>query len=849
MLSLSKLSSDQSSASRGMNEIVPFMLMLTDGLILNKNGSLTAAFDLSGIDLEGKMQAAYDHSASNQEHAFGAFDEKVTLDQFVDRSRTYDYTDSKYEDDVSATIDGLWKPQFVGGFQFKNRLTLFLTYTPSKGGDGLIDRVAAKVSQEGMSWPSALFSALKSHFSVTAEMHSTSEEIAGYVRLFEEQLGSYASSFASGRINRLRGSDLLGAAYRRVNLDQSVERIRVTDAPIYLDSLLPANVVQSDPEVNTLLRLTGDKVRYVGALTVKEWPTSSFAGMLDHLLTIAGEFTIHHSFRFVSNAFADKHTAKMESHHKDLSVKFKDMVRQAVTGREPEQFDKGRLALSDDAAMARASITANNERFGWYHFSIIAVGESPEEVEATLAEIRKAVARYEIVCMRESMGLLSSYAGNIPGNSDLLIRWFFFSTSAFANLINLRTVTSGSLFNAHYSEQARQKLPALTAFTTQHNTPFFLSTHVDDLGHSFIVGPPGAGKSVLAMFLVAQFRKYERGNVYIFDKDRTCFITTQLLGGQHIDLGSQESKGVMNPYSLLKHRNSDGTLMHFEWINRFTIYLLESLSNTKLSAEKGHFAKVEQAITSAANSGDPSQYQLSQIALMLNDSDLQARIQPWLNGSEKGKYFDNAEDAFDLGSFTTTEMGALLEKDPVTAMAVLDYSVYRISMKLADNCVEPTIIYIEEVWFMLKTPAFEAIIENWLRVLRKKNASLWFATQSLSELAGSSISAAIINSISTRIFLPNEDARSDLNYDLYTKTFGLNDAQVEQVQRGIRKTNYLIVQGSFSRMVWARFQPTILACLRSDALAKKVFAKWFAKADEESNWKAKYLEEMVHEYA
>ena len=153
----------------------------------------------------------------------------------------------------------------------------------------------------------------------------------------------------------------------------------------------------------------------------------------------------------------------------------------------------------------------------------------------------------------------------------------------------------------------------------------------------------------------------------------------------------------------------------------------------------------------------------------------------------------------------------------------------------------------QNIEHLLQNPRFEAIIENWLRVLRKKNAVLWFATQSLSELAGSEISAAIINSIPTKIFLPNEEVRSDLNYDLYTRSFGLNDAQVEQIQRGVRKRNYLMYQGSISRMVWAQFDPTILACLRSDGRAQKVFQHWFERRDQDAQWKRRYIEEICDE--
>jgi len=845
VLSTAQVIQQNRAAARSTCEFVPTMLLLTDGAVLNKNGSLTVAFSVSGVDLEGKLQPAYDAVATNQEHAFAAFDDCVTLDQYVDRAITTEYPEGEFQDDVSAAIDGVWAEQFAQGRQFRNRLLLSFTYTPKKSGDGLFDRVAALVTQQGMSWWSALGTTIKGFLSVKAEMSYTADEIGGYLRRFEEQLGSYASAFTSGRIHRLTGSDLLGALYQRINFGGDAERVRPPDAPIYLDSQLTATTFQVDPDSAQRLLLLGDRIRYAAAVTVKEWPTSSYPGMLDYLLSLPCEFTIHHSFRFVSSQEADKHCTKMEKHHRDLAVKFKDMIRQGVTGREPDQMDEGRLTLSADAASARASIVSTGERFGWYHFSVVAFGDTPEQLEAAVSEIRKAIARFEIVSIRESLGLLSVLAGTIPGNTDILVRWFFFSASAFANLIHLRTVASGRLDNPHYSEQARKFMPALAAFPTQHNTPFFFNSHVDDLGHAMIVGPPGAGKTVMACFLQSQFRKYIGGRVYVFDKDRSCRITTLMHGGQHIDLTAGQANGRMNPFALLGQRDEAGLIIHFDWLSRFTRYLLEALSNTNLSAADGDYAAVERALTLAA-ALEPTLHNLSTVASSMPNH-LRARIQPWLRGQEKGHFFDNDSDAFSLGDYSCIEMGALLERDPVTAMAVLDYAVHRITGALADGSVAPTLIYIEEVWFMLKNPKFEAIIENWLRVLRKKNAVLWFATQSLSELAGSDISAAIINSMPTKIFLPNEEVRSDLNYRLYTQSFGLNDSQVEQIQRGIRKRNYLISQGGISRMVWAQFDPTILACLRSDSRAQKVFQNWYQQREHVADWRRKYIEELCSE--
>jgi type IV secretion system protein VirB4 len=55
---------------------------------------------------------------------------------------------------------------------------------------------------------------------------------------------------------------------------------------------------------------------------------------------------------------------------------------------------------------------------------------------------------------------------------------------------------------------------------------------------------------------------------------------------------------------------------------------------------------------------------------------------------------------------------------------------------------------------------FAGQLREWLKTLRKKNASVIFATQSLSDIDGSAIAPAIIESCQTRILLPNERDRA-----------------------------------------------------------------------------------------
>jgi type IV secretion system protein TrbE len=80
-------------------------------------------------------------------------------------------------------------------------------------------------------------------------------------------------------------------------------------------------------------------------------------------------------------------------------------------------------------------------------------------------------------------------------------------------------------------------------------------------------------------------------------------------------------------------------------------------------------------------------------------------------------------------------------------------------------------------------------LREWLKTLRKKNASVIFATQSLADIDGSAIAPAIIESCPTRILLPNDRAIEPQIMTIYRR-FGLNDRQIEILARATPKRDY-----------------------------------------------------------
>jgi type IV secretion system protein VirB4 len=120
------------------------------------------------------------------------------------------------------------------------------------------------------------------------------------------------------------------------------------------------------------------------------------------------------------------------------------------------------------------------------------------------------------------------------------------------------------------------------------------------------------------------------------------------------------------------------------------------------------------------------------------------------------------------------------------APAVLSYLFHCIEGRFDGR---PTLLIIDEGWLALDDREFAVQLREWLKTLRKKNASVIFATQSLADIDGSAIAPAIIESCPTRILLPNDRAIEPQIMAIYRR-FGLNDRQIEILARATPKRDY-----------------------------------------------------------
>jgi type IV secretion system protein VirB4 len=155
---------------------------------------------------------------------------------------------------------------------------------------------------------------------------------------------------------------------------------------------------------------------------------------------------------------------------------------------------------------------------------------------------------------------------------------------------------------------------------------------------------------------------------------------------------------------------------------------------------------------------------------------------------------------------------------PGVVAPVLHYLFHRLEARFDGR---PTLLVLDEAWIFLDHPLFAARIREWLKVLRKKNVAVVFATQSLADIAGSTIAPALLESCPQRILLPNDRAIEPQLREIYER-FGLNARQIELVSRATPKRHYYLQSARGNRLFELGLGPVALAlCGASDPESQK----------------------------
>ena len=822
------------SETRSVGEYVPWEEEITPGIVVTKDLDLVVVYEYRGTDVDGVMPEQVDAMASQLEKALALLDERVTVWTGAFRRRSGEYPTGRFLDEFAASVDAAWREEMCAGTQYSNLHLISFTLCGRVRRGSLLKGVGEQIGN-GRGFLRALGAVVASAFSESRLESSFAADFQHDAQRLMDIASSVLGAVPQLRPTRLEGARLRSLLKLVLNPASPPQPVRESRLDSLLDAHLPDNGVRL--EGRQIVFSGSTRRRHAAVLSIKDWPEATQPGLIDGLLALPVELTVAQTFKGLRQRAAQRYIETTRKYNQQRRLSFKDVALAKITDSPlaQEDEDHGRSHNVREANEALLAMRSERRAYGYYNLTLTIYGDTAEECEEAARLALDLVQGQGYVCIRETVGMLSAFKATLPGCHEEIVRWHFANTGHAADLAFTRTIETGQQRSDYLSEQTGKECPALMLLPTEHATPYWYDLLHGQVGHTLIIGPTGGGKTVLTNFMAMQFARYGEVNIVRLDKDYSCFIPTILAGGTHIDLTAGEVK--LNPWRLVRQPQ------HRAWLSRFAKGLIVSHGYAWTSDDD---ITVKRALDSLAHLPD-TEIHIEGFADSLGSEALRRELAPWLPAGSLGTLFSSHVDNFEVSSNCCIEMGNLLV-DPIASPRLIDYLTYRIRMLLEQQTVKPTLIDIQEAWAFLADPLFRREIDNWLKTLRKKLASVILSTQSLQDAASSEVFGSIGDNVPTRIFLPNTQARGEKWRRLYSDALGLNDTQISRIAEAVPYRDFYLVRGDFSRMLMFRLPGHILAGLRSDKRALALIRERMP-ADpvlrRSWEWKQVFVDELV----
>ena len=731
--------------SASLADFLPWVALVGPGVVLNKDGSFQRTARFRGPDLDSATPAELVAVTSRLNNALRRLGSGWAVFVEAQRTAAQAYPQSRFPDPVSALVDRERREQFrEEGAHFESGYYLTLLWMPPP-------EEAARA--EGWLYEGKA---------------STGVDPKELVKSFADRTDRVLHLVEGFMPEAAWLDDAATLTYLHSTVSTRTQRVRVPETPVYLDALLA-----DEPLTGGLEPLLG--AHHLRTLTITGFPTATFPGLLDELNRQAFHYRWSTRAIMLDKTDATKLLSKIRRQWFAKRKSVAAILKEVMTNEQSVLMDSDASNKAADADMALQELGADHAGIAYVTATVTVWDRDPALAAEKLRLVEKVIQGRDFTCTVEGMNALEAWLGSLPGHVYANVRQPPISTLNLAHLIPLSAVWAGAERDEHFGDA-----PLLYG-KTEGSTPFRLSLHVGDVGHSLIVGPTGAGKSVLLALMALQFRRYKGSQIFAFDFGGSIRAAALGMGGDWQDLGGAlhaeegDSDAVaLQPLSRIDNAGERA------WAAEWLAAMLAGEGMVIDPAAKEHLWS---ALTSLA-SAPPAERTLTGLAVLLQSQELKQALAPYLIGGPWGRLLDAEQERLGEASVQAFETEGLIGAS--SAAAVLAYLFHRIEGRLDGS---PTMIIIDEGWLVLDSPAFAAQLREWLKTLRKKNASVIFATQSLADIETSAIAPAIIESCPTRIFLPNERAAEPQIARVYER-FGLNDRQIEILSRATPKRDY-----------------------------------------------------------
>ncbi len=744
---------------------LPWAALVAPGVVLNKDGSFTAALSFRGPDLESSTEDELMAVRARLNNALRRLGTGWCLHVEARRRPADPYP----EGDVAVDAAWLMNEERRAAFEhaepaFETDHTASLTWLPPTDETRRLERwLFDGAAKAGRDWRTAL--------------DAFRRDVDGLTDLLADALPEARPLDDEALLTFLHGC----VSTRR-------QRIAPPGAPVFLDAMLA-----HEPLTGGVAPQLGD--HHLKVVSVRSLPSATRPGLLDALGALPFEYRWCARWIGVDKADAEREIVKLRKRWFAKRKGVSALLREAITKEEAPLVNTDAESKAEECDGALEALGSEACAYGYLTLTVTVLDRSAESAAEKARGIEAALNAQGFVARVEDLNAVEAWLGSLPGEPYADVRRPMVSTLNLADLLPVSAVWAGPSGDAHLDGA-----PLAVARTTG-STPFRLVLHVGDVGHAMVVGPTGSGKSALLSFLALQWFRYPGARVIFFDKGRSARAATLAAGGRWHALQAG-SDFALQP--LARIDDAVERAWAAEW-------LAEAATLAGLEVAPRIREEIWIALAALAEA-PPHQRTLTVFCALCQAREVSAALEPLTLKGPHGTLLDAAHARLSLSHFETYELETLMAT-PSAVAPVLSALFHEIERQLDGR---PTLLVLDEAWLFLGETGFAAKIREWLKTLRKKNAAVVFATQSLDDVARSSIASTLIESCPTQVFLPNPRALEPASADLY-RLFGLNRRQLELVAWAAPKRAYYWRQPRGRRLFDLRLSGVALALCGASA--------------------------------
>lgn len=812
----------------GASSLWGHVALVRSGVVLMKDMSFTAAFELQGYDIANVTPAYRNHAAQRLSQIYtNGFNGNWMTQNDLFRKPAVEYPAlerSSFPDPISRAIEIERRNHFLkaGNHYESTNIMVIRCKPPALQNPKLTRLLYENHGQEKLQ----------------STLESNLEDFERALRNFEDAMSTL---FRMRRLGSYTFTDKYGDNYERdelvnyVNFTMTGEHHPVNIPPppntISLSELLcgqdlfPGN----EPKIGE---------QYIAAVSITGVPHASYPNILE----VLGHLPM--SYRWSTRMqYLDEYAALDDIKKKRLAFQqtiYSPLLQFLKIRGGTVNQDAVNLVMDTDAAMA--DVHSGEMIFGHCTQTVVALDEDREVAMNNARMVVREVKRLGFNARLETVNALEAWLGSLPGHSIENVRCPLTHSRHLTHMIPITTIWTGH--ECAPNPLYPPGLPSLMHTVTTGSTPFRMNLHVGDVGHTLITGPTGGGKSVFLNTTAVQFLRYPGATITAFDKGRSMWALVEACGGRHYDIGGDGSTLSFAPLSVLD------TDQDIAWAEEWIASVYEARTDKTPTPRQAQEIHRAMTILRAKQRHERS---LSDFVLTLQqtapDDDMKDALRLYTQSGQYGNLLDAREDHLQDAHFSVFEIEELMAMKERIAIPVLLYLFRRFERSLQG---QPALLLLDEAWTMLGHPVFREKIRQWLKELRKKNCAVVMATQSLSDSIRSGIYDVLLESCPTKILLPNEEADKTGTAehpgprDFYAM-MGLNDTEIEIIRTATKKREYYYISPEGRRLFDLGLGPVALSFVAVSDKEKLAHLKQL-KAQYGSDWPYVWLKERGLRY-